>query len=372
MKKVIFLIVSLLLVSLVVVLGCSHPAEQATTTVTAPAKTVTTTVTAAAEKPEVIKWRMQAIMAESPPMGYWDVMLNSLDDVGWAQWINEATEGRLEVEVIAAGSVFPGAESLTSMQSGVLECAQTMGGWYAGTMPETYIASGLPLAWLSAYEAYDCYYNYGLYEKIQPVYDEYNIYHIPIITQEISGIIGTFDMSSPDNLKGKNFRVWGAWGKVIEELGGNPLTIAFADQYMAMKLGTIDGCTTGAVALEQASLKEVATDHLITNLTIPVKAILINQEALDELPEDIKNIIVRDSKYYNAATSGVANMQHSYVIAQAVKDYGMKTWTWTDEQVAEVTKICAEKVWPFYGAKSARSQELLDIVLAYLRIHGRM
>jgi len=368
MKKVVFLLVAILLVSMLAIAGCTQPAEQAATTVTT---TKTATVTATPE-PEVIKWRMQAIMAESPAMGYWDVMLNSLDDVGWAEWVSEATEGRLQIEVVAAGSVFPSAEALTSMQSGVLECAQTMGGWYSGTMPETYIASGLPLTWLSAYEAYDCYYNYGLYDKMQPIYDEYNIYHIPIITQEISGIIGTFECPDPASVEGKNLRVWGAWGKVIEEMGGNPLTIAFADQYMAMKLGTIDGCTTGAVGLEQASLKEVATDHMITNLTIPVKAILINQDALNELPDDIQDIIKRDSKYYNAATSGVANMQHSYVIAKAVEDYGIKTWTWSDEEVAEVTQLCADKVWPFYGEKSAKSQELLDIVLEHLRIHGRL
>jgi TRAP-type mannitol/chloroaromatic compound transport system substrate-binding protein len=112
-----------------------------------------------------IKWRMQDIMPLVPTMGHWKEILNNQDDYGWARYIGQLTEGRLKIEVIAPDSAYPGVEALTNIGAGVVECCQVMPGWYAGKIPEAYIASGLPFTWKTCFEASDCYYNFGLYER---------------------------------------------------------------------------------------------------------------------------------------------------------------------------------------------------------------
>lgn len=322
---------------------------------------------------KVIKWKMQAIMPEVPPIGHWKgYILNNQDDYGWAKYIGEVTQGRLQIEVIPPNSAYPNAEALTNIGAGVVQCCQVMPGWYAGKVPEAYIASGLPFTWKTSYEAMDCYYNFGLYERMQKIYDKYNIIHIPITTQEVEGLITTFPCPSYKDVKGKNIRVWGPFGKFIDALGGNPMTIAFADQYMAMKLGTIDGCTTGAVGLEQAKLKEVAKGMVVDpNFSVPVKAILMNKDAFNKLPKDIQQTIMRESRHYFDTTSALAQLQHRYVIAETAKNYGLVPYTWSAEDEAAVQKLCEEKVWPFYASKSPECAEMLKIVLRHLKAIGR-
>jgi len=319
-----------------------------------------------------IKWRMQAIMPLVPTMGHWKEILNNQDDYGWAKYIKKITQGRLEIEVIPPDSAYPGAEALSNIGAGVVECCQVMPGWYAGKIPEAYIASGLPFTWKTCFEASDCYYNFGFYERMQKIYDKYNIVHIPIPTQEVEGLITRFPCKSYKDVKNKKIRIWGPFGKFVEAIGGNPMTVAFGDQYMAMKLGTIDGCLTGAVGLEQAKLKEVATGMVVDpNFSVPVKAILINKNALNKLPKDMQESIVRESRHYFDTTSGIAQLQHRYVIAEAAKSHGLVPYTWSVEDEAEVQKLCEKTVWPFYASKSAECANLLKLVLTHLKAIGR-
>lgn len=322
---------------------------------------------------EPIKWKMQAIMPLVFPIGHWkEHILNNQDDYGWAKYIDRLTRGRLKIEVIPPDSAYPCTEALSNIGTGVVECCQVMPGWYSDNMPEAYIASGLPFTWKTAYEASDCYYNFGFYERMQKVYDRYNIIHIPVTTQEVEGLITRFSCKSHRDIKDKNIRIWGPFGKFIEALGGNPMTVDFCDQSMAMKLGTLDGCLTGAVGLEQANLKDVATGMVVNpSFSVPVKAILINKDAFNKLPKDIQESMLRDSRHYFDTSSALAQLQHRYVIAEAMKTHGLVTFTWSVEDETEVQKLCEKTVWPFYASKSAECANLLKIVLSHLKAIGR-
>ncbi|MCE5263332.1 MAG: hypothetical protein LLG97_07335 [Deltaproteobacteria bacterium] len=320
-----------------------------------------------------IKWRMQAIMPLVSPIGHWkEHILNNQDDYGWAKYIAGVTQGRLQIEVIPPDSAYPSAEALSNIGTGVVECCQVMPAWYADQIPETYIASGLPFTWKTAYEAGDCYYHFGLYERMQKIYDRYNIIHIPVTTQEVEGLITRFSCKSYRDIQNKKIRIWGPFDKFIEALGGDPMKVDFCDQYAAMKLGTLDGCLTGAVGLEQAQLKDVATGMVVDpSFSVPVKAILINKDAFQSLPRDIRESMLRDSRHYFDTSGALALLQHRYVIAEAMKTHGLATYTWSVEDEAEVRNLCEKTVWPFYADKSTECANLLEIVLFHLKAIGR-
>jgi len=392
LKKFMLLMVAALLVSLLVIAGCAQPAAPsettktvtstvtagagATATVTAPAKTVT--VAAAAEEPEVFEWTMAAMMADSPLLGHFDgpfsdynYMMHSLSDRGFADWITEMTGGRLKVTIVEPNSIFPTSETVENIGQGVIEIAHIAQGWLGGSVPAATVASGLPMAWPTAAIAFDCYQNYGFEEIMDEAYAERNLWAEYIPTDEIMGFITTFDASSPESIKGKKIRVWGAYGKLVEAMGGNPVAMAYADVYMGLKLGTVDGSTTGALALENAALKEVAmgmTTYPKTNT--PVNAIVINMDAFNSLPDDIKAILDIEVKHFELAMASVEGIQNQLVVANTIKESGIKTWQWTAEDVAMLMELARNEVWPGYAEQSARSAECVDVMIEHMQILG--
>jgi len=393
MKKVVFLVVAVLLVSLVVIVGCTQPAAPgevtktvtstatvtagagatATTTVTAPAKTVT--VTAAAEEQEVIEWTMACSMPFPEPFGWWanpgvanNHVLHSSASRGWAEWIGYATDGRLKITTVEPNAIFPTSESIENIGGGTIEAAFTSTGWLAGTIPESYVICGMSMMWPDARYAYDCMYNYGVLAKARPVFESHNVYFEPVANSEIGGLITTFPCTDMASLKGKKIRFFGAHGVLMEALGASPVSLSYGDLYMAMKLGTVDGATTGALAIEDIKLKEVAMGMAVMELYgCTVNCQLYNMDALNALPDDIKAIIVRDTKYYNAGSTGLVEyIQQAYGLAAAKAEYGFQEWKWPADEVIQTRQIAKDTVWPEYGAKSAVSQELLDMIENYL------
>jgi len=387
--------VAVLLVSLVVIGGCAQPAapgapgettktvtttatKTTTATVTAPAKTVTTTVTAAAEEPEVIKWTMQAWSVKAPPIAHWanpdalqNWMLHEPISWGWAERINDLTDGRLKITVVEANSVFPIAESVENVGRGVIEAAEG-DACFTGTVPEYYIAAGSSMMWPDARYAFDCYYNYGFLDKLQPAFAAHNVYFIPGFDAEDGGFATTFPCTDMASLKDKKIRFFGGHGKFIEAVGGMPVVMSYGDVYMGLKLGTIDGTGTGALALEDCKLKEVVKGWASSGLYgCTVNAQLFNMDALNALPDDIKKIVLEDTKYYLAGTiSMIEILQQQYVIAKSIEEYGIEHWVWSADEQRKARKIASDEVWPFYGAKSPLSQELLDIIMDYQKHMG--
>ena len=396
MKKLVFLVIAVLLVSLIVIGGCAQPAVPGETTktvtttvtaaaktVTAPAKTVTTTktVTAGVEEPKVIEWTMQAQMEDVPATDHWarpeslhQNMFHEPNDWGWAQWITDRTNGRLKINVVSPNAIFPNHEAVENVGGGVVDMAATAQGWIAGTIPECYVGTGMSMMWPDARYVFDCYYNYGLLDKFQPVFAEHNIYMIPTFNAEVGGIGATFDCTDMASIEGRKIRFFGAHGILIEALGGLPVSLPYADVYMGLKLGTIEGTTTGALALENIKLKEVLKGWASMGLYgCTVNAQLYNMDSLNALPDDIKQIVVESTPEYLASTVAMTELlQQKIAIAAAVEDYGMQHWVWAADEQAAARTLASEVVWPQYGEKSALSQEMLDIVIEYLKIFGLM
>ena len=94
-------------------------------------------------------------------------------------------------------------------------------------------------------------------------------------------------------------------------------------------------------------------------------------DALNALPDDIKKIVMEDTKYYLASNIAMVELlQQKYVITKAIEEYGIEHWVWSDEEQRKARKIASEEVWPFYGEKSPLSQELLDIIMDYQKHMG--
>jgi TRAP-type C4-dicarboxylate transport system substrate-binding protein len=321
---------------------------------------------------EIIKWKVQySIPKGDPPSAFkGHYGYHALWSHGWADWIEEVTDGRLQIEMLEPDSAFPSSEALVTVGAGVVDAAFTQPGYWAGTMPEMYVVGGLPQSWDSIEEEYVGWYTYGIIDKIQPLYEKHNLMFFPLLAMLPMDIMGNFDIPNPESVKGRKIRTWGQWGEYYEMLGASTLTTPMADVYMGLKLGTVEAAFTGSSSLEFSKLKEVVTDFL-DHPNPSVNALIINLDSLKALPEDIQEIIVERSEDQFLKASMLFTEQHFAVTQEAVKNYGLETWYWTDEEWATIRKDCIEKLWPPYAEKSPLCAELVEIVKRQLSDIGK-
>ncbi len=77
--------------------------------------------------PEV-KWRLTSSFPKSL-----DTIYGAADV--FAKLVNEATDGKFQVQVFAAGEIVPGLQAADAVQNGTVECCHTASYYYVGKDP---------------------------------------------------------------------------------------------------------------------------------------------------------------------------------------------------------------------------------------------
>jgi TRAP-type C4-dicarboxylate transport system substrate-binding protein len=322
----------------------------------------------AAEK--VIHWKGQNSFAPGPTVGKITKTGYGLAGYIWAEWVKEATNGRLVIDLAAPGAIVPVPEAFNAVKKGVIQVvAPSYGAYYGGTMPEGIIESGPPLAFDSMAEMWTWFSNYGVADILRKAYDKHNIvwfYNILNVNQSIGA---TFPIDKPEALKGKKIRVPGAQGDLISALGGMPVTVPWGDMYMALKLRTVDGYLGGILALEESKLKEVLPYYLEwPNPNVCATNILINKDAFNALPKDIQHILLRDSERIMAVSGLLTEAADKWVAANS----GVKMQRWSAEDTAKVRRMCVEKIYPKLAKPNANTAKLIEITIQFMKDHKKI
>jgi len=347
------------MVAIAFVPGCAAP-EPAPAPAPAPAE------------PEVIKWTQQLLEVKQPPFGpYKPYVLMDLTSYGLEDWLEESTNGRIQIELLEPESVFPPTEGPTAVGAGAVDLFKGCAMHWAGLIPEMNVVGGMPGGHASIDEQHVYWYDYGVYEKIAPLYADYNVKFYPITAMENMNVMATFPLPHPDSVKGHKLRGPGPWGKYLALMGASPVSMPFSEMYMAIKLGTIDGALTGVHAFETAKLKEVITDF-VTNPNPCLDCVLINEDSFNALPEDIQRLIDQQLPNFLLAKAIESMEQQAYMVAHAAADYGVGLWTWTPEEIKELRKGCIEEIWPEFAEGTPLCAELIEIMKVQMKDHGRL
>ena len=357
MKKAIWTIAGLLIILSLGVFNCDEASVQA-----AEAKPST----------NVIHWRGQASWNVAPSFGHFKAPTGpAAFGPVWVKWIKEATGGRLIVDLGTPGSIVAPGQQFDAVKKGVLDVVVPgMAAMYAGKMPEGYVEMGLPFACQTVEEGWDWLYNFGMHDEFVKVYDKHNIYPVIFSGGTLAQIGANFPLDTPGSIKGKKIRASGNFGEYVKMLGGSPVSLPWTEVYMAMKLGTIDAYQGAIGALAAEHLEEVSSHFLVyPNLTTFMNNILINKDSLSKLPDDIREIIVRDSKYVMNARAASYWMEQQWQVANLK---GLTMVRWSEDDTKRVIKETIEKVWPWVANINPECARLVDMTRRWAKAYGKL
>jgi len=281
----------------------------------------------------------------------------------FAARVGELSGGRLKIDTLPGGSIVPVDETLTALGAGVFEVTTSSGGYWEGDIPVGSIEEGLPFLYrgFGTLEQLDAIMAYGLTDLYREVYAEWNAYYIGHFSYHAyPAIMSKIPIRSLGDWEGVKIRAYGPWMDFFGRLGANPTWMPGAELYMAMKLGTIDVATYDCFGPIGFKLHEVMNylilppfaDHAISNM-------LVNMDAWNALPEDLKQIFYEAYQEY-AVETYYGYDEYWAAIVQQASALGYEVLTLPDSDVEKMKLIAAEQ-WEDYAAKDDYSARAIRL-----------
>ncbi len=264
----------------------------------------------------------------------------------FAKDVEAATNGRLKITVFSSGELpYKAADVLRVVGSRQVEMGDVAFGFVAGDVPELNALS-MPFACTSMDKFYEVL--------------------APAIEKPVNDVLeGKFKSTSVmqwvmppqqlwlakpvpgiDGLKNLKVRSWNReQAEMMRLAGGSGVTITPAEVIPALQRGVVDGAFTAAVPALDWKFNEVTKFGYMLNLTLAHQAIVVNQAALEALPEDLRKILLAKAEEW-APKYRAELIAADKEARKALTEKGMTLRDATPEEEArlrELTKPIAEE-----------------------------
>ena len=180
-----------------------------------------------------IRWRLASSFPKSL-----DTIFGAAEVM--AKKVGEATGGKFQITVAAAGELMPAFGVVDGVQAATVEMAHTAPYYFFGKDPTFALGCAIPFGLNSRQITAWMLEGNGL-KLMREFYAGYNI--VNFVGGNTGAQMGGWwrrEIKSLADVKGAKFRVGGFGGRVFERIGGVPQNIPGGEIYQALEKGTID------------------------------------------------------------------------------------------------------------------------------------
>jgi TRAP-type C4-dicarboxylate transport system substrate-binding protein len=209
---------------------------------------------------------------------------------GWAKAVEEQSGGRIKVTIFPAQTLGKAPAGYDNAKNGIADIAWTVQGYTAGRFPLSQVIE-LPGLFKSA-EIGSCAFQ-KLYDS-GALDEEYSETHVLFVHTHGQGHLHTNGkaVTTLTDLKGlKIRRPTAVIGKLLTELGAEPVGMPAPRIYESMQRGTIDGYMLPWEAVKGFRLEEVSDQHTEFGFYSLAFVLTMNKAKYDSLPDDLKQVI---------------------------------------------------------------------------------
>lgn len=380
MRRLVTLIAStclvLILVTSILLSACAKaPSTTTTPSPTTPAPTTpkpttpapttpkpTTPAPTPAQPAQVYKWSGQSTT------GPGDIIYIIVDK--WQQDIEKWSNGRFDFTLYPPGAIVKSADVLDALREGVIETANSYGGYWMGFMPEGGIEAGLPMILSNAEEATQVWYGEGAIDIAREAYAEKGVYLHSVCPGNEHSFWATKPITKVDDLKGLKIRAVGETANMFKELGAAVVYIPHEESFMGLQLGTVSAYATSLAVYDTFKHYEVAK-YVMAPAVVPACTDdnLISLKHLNALPADLKSLLTQHEGTFAWYYWWMFREYFSNVKMRVLTKPGIQVVQMTPELQSEMTRIGVQ-ILQSYGAKSARAGKLADVFIKFMKTKG--
>ena len=219
-----------------------------------------------------------------------------------ANTINNLSGGRIKVTVYGSGELVPAFEIFDAVSNGVAELGHGSAYYWKGKNDTFQFFSTVPFG-MTANEMNAWLYKGGGMALWEEAYKDFNL--VPMAAGNTGVQMGGWfnkEINSLKDLKGLKMRIPGLGGEVLKRAGGTPVNLPGGELFTALKTGTIDATEWVSPYNDLAfGLHKAAKYYYYPGWHEPGTTLecFVNKDKYEELPEDLKNILLGASKMAN-------------------------------------------------------------------------
>ena len=210
----------------------------------------------------------------------------------WAKKIEDATKGRVKIDIFYSQTLAKGPDIWNAVKSGVADMGWCFHGYWPDMTPlsEVIVLPSLPIK--TAEQASEVIWK--LYEKFPSIRNEFKDVHV--LTLWTSGpyflITTKKQVKTMEDLKGLKIRIpGGPPTEMMKALGAIPTLMAMPDAYQSLDKGVIDGMGVPWEAVGAFRLYEIVKYYTMVPLMVVYFSMSVNKQKWDSLPKDIQQAI---------------------------------------------------------------------------------
>ena len=204
----------------------------------------------------------------------------------WIKRVNERAGGRVKIEYVGGPEVYPAFEQLDPLKRGVIHAIITSTGYVAGALPEvnaTWLGFGASPAELRAI---------GLVDALDRVTREKAGVTVMGFPLQVRFNVYLNKPIEKADLRGFKLRSAQVYDPVLKALGAATVTLPPAELLPALQTGVVDGFAWPAAFVVKPGFARTIKYKVVPNWWIGTDIVLMNAQAFDTLPADLKKVLV--------------------------------------------------------------------------------
>jgi TRAP-type C4-dicarboxylate transport system substrate-binding protein len=364
MKKLFLVLVAIILGGTLIIAGCAEPSP-------APTPAPAPTPTPEPEEPEVITLRFASMDSDTS----WTAD-HSLRP--WIKAVEEATNGRVKVEVYWSNTLSKPMDNWESVKTGIADAGVLAMPFWPGLAPLSDVIS-LPFLGIETAEQGSAVF-WKLYEQFPSIREEFKDIHLMFVGVSNPNVLITSgkQVKTLEDMEGMKVRVTGGPPtEFLKAIGSSPMLVPMVDVYMNLQKGVIDGVLASWTSVQSMSFYEVA--EYVTN--VPVYSTYagrgMNLDVWNGLPPDIQDAINSVSGFDRSMLFGKTQFDdHIKVVRSELKELGhdMVEYTPPADELAR-WRDAAKPMWDQWlkdmeEAGHPEAQEILDTALELVNTYS--
>ena len=210
----------------------------------------------------------------------------------WAKQIEEATKGKVKIDVFYAQTLAKGTDMWSAVKSGVVDIGWCFHGYWRDMTPLSEVITLPSLPFRPAEKMSEVLWK--LYEKYPEIKKEYQDVHPLMLWTSHPYILisSKKQIKTLEDINGMKIRVTGGPPTdQMKKLGAVPVLIPMPDTYQALDKGVVDGMSAPWEAILGQRLYEVVQYYTIVPLPAVFFSMSMNKQKWESLPRDVQEAI---------------------------------------------------------------------------------
>jgi TRAP-type mannitol/chloroaromatic compound transport system substrate-binding protein len=283
-----------------------------------------------------------------------------------AERIGELSDGRLDIEVFAAGELIPAFEVFDTVARGNMQMGHSSPTYWRGTLPAAPIFSSVPFGMLAGEHKAWMDHGGGL-ELWREIYGAQGI--VPFVAGNTGAQMGGWfkqEVSSIEDLSGLKMRISGFGAEVIQRAGAVAVSLPGAELFTSLQTGVIDATEWNGPFNDMAwGLHEVASYYYYPGWHEPsgVLEALVSAEAFASLSPHLQTVIdaaCRTESDYVVAEFAARNQQ---ALVTLVDEHGVELRRFPDDVLSTLRSLSVETM----DALAAQDDNVRRVYASYRR-----